>query len=236
MEYPNKELYEILYAKWLARERDLTDYADLREGMKCLDLCCGGMRLTKKIASKTLDTVLALDESTEMMPSVKEIYLFEKQFNNKSVKIVPERSTVANYFSRITCEKNRYSYIFCQQAINYWIKDFFSRDYNFYYYKRKIDNFYSSLKDQGFFIFNTFNTQPEEYSKKIYSFNGKKYEEINCLHNNKVYHVQICEGYPPYETVFDWITPNQYYNFLFPYFKIEKITENKSDIYICQKK
>lgn len=236
MKYPNKELYEILYAKWLARETDLTDYADLREGMNCLDLCCGGMRLTKKIASKTLNTVFGIDENEEMMPSVKEIYLFEKQFNNNSVKIVPERSNIASYFSRITCEEDKYSYIFCQQAINYWIKEFFSIDYNFYFYRRRIDNFNNSFKKNGILIFNTFNTKPENFSRKIYKFQQRNYEEINCLYNNKVYHVQLCNEYPPHETVFDWISREEFYKILSPYFHIKIITKGTSDIYICQKK
>ena len=45
---------------------------------------------------------------------------------------------------------------------------------------------------------------------KEYVLDDKSYLEISYLVDNKVHHIQVCEGYEPHFTVFDWISKEQY--------------------------
>ena len=71
---------------------------------------------------------------------------------------------------------------------------------------------------------------------KEYAIDGMSYLEISYLINNKVYHVQVCEGYEPHFTVFDWISKEQYVRLLSPYFELEIKDDGKSSLYICKRR
>ena len=64
----------------------------------------------------------------------------------------------------------------------------------------------------------------------------KNYIEISYLVNEKVYHIQVCEGYAPHFTMFDWISEEIYLKLLSPYFDIKIKDNGKSALYICKRK
>ena len=56
------------------------------------------------------------------------------------------------------------------------------------------------------------------------------------LKDNKVQHIQVCEGYEPHFTVFDWISKEQYKKLLSSHFDIEIKDDGKSSLYICKRR
>lgn len=86
----------------------------------------------------------------------------------------------------------KYTKVFCEQGINYWLLNI------------DIKKFSSLFEKDGLFIFNTFSNKPSSKPMiKKYILGDKSYLEISYLVENKVQHIQICEGYEPHSTVFD---------------------------------
>lgn len=126
-------------------------------------------------------------------------------------------------FIKKTDEK--YDKVFCQQAINYWLLHI------------DIENFSKLFNKNGIFVFNTFSNKPTEKPMiKSYQIDNKEYLEISYLIENKVYHIQIREGFEPHFTIFDWIPEKVYFKLLNPYFEIKKKDFGKTSIYICKRK
>jgi len=71
---------------------------------------------------------------------------------------------------------------------------------------------------------------------KEYVLDDKSYLEISYLVDNKVHHIQVCEGYEPHFTVFDWISKEKYEKLLSPYFNIEVKDDGKSSLYVCKRR
>ena len=94
------------------------------------------------------------------------------------------------------------------------------------------------MKVGGVFVFNTFNTRPSGTPKvKQYHYQDISFTEISYVNpDDKVYHVQIRQGYPPHIAEFKWISPEKFDEILSPYFKIERIIRNRTDYYRCVKK
>ena len=119
----------------------------------------------------------------------------------------------------------KYTKVFCEQAINYWLLNI------------DIKKFSSLFEKDGLFIFNTFSNKPSNKPMiKEYVLDDKSYLEISYLVDNKVHHIQVCEGYEPHFTVFDWISKEQYKELLSPYFDIDIKDDGKSSLYICKRR
>lgn len=93
------------------------------------------------------------------------------------------------------------------------------------------------MKKDGLFIFNTFSIKPSNKPMtKEYVLDDINYLEISYLIKNKVQHIQVCEGYEPHFTVFDWIPKKRYDEILSPYFDIKIKDDGKSALYICKRR
>lgn len=211
MKYPHYEIYEKLYKRYFEKGVDyLILPAELKEDDIVLDICGGNGRLTKKIY-QTTKFVTYLDKEKDMTPN---------ELKQLGIKVINEP---IEKFVKTNTQK--YTKVFCEQAINYWLK------------KIDIKSFSNIFKSGALFIFNTFSTKPSTKPMiKNYNISGKDYLEISYLVNGKVNHIQICENYAPHFTQFDWISKEQFFNLLSPYFEINLIENGKSALYICKRK
>ena len=211
MKYPKYYVYENLYKRYFLKGIDyFIESAELSLEDKILDICGGNGRLTKELIKYSSD-VSYLDKEKDMIP---------EDLEELGIRVYNES---IEEFVNNTNEK--YTKVFCEQAINYWLLNI---DVN------KFSNLFS--KD-ALFIFNTFSNKPTNKPKiKEYVIDNLNYLEISYLIDNKVYHVQVCEGYEPHFTVFDWISKEQYIELLSPYFDIEVKDDGKSALYKCKRR
>ena len=209
--YPKHEVYEELYKRFFKRkEQELIDLVDIQNGDKVLDVCGGNARLSRALLRYTTK-VSYLDQEKDMTP-----------IDLEQLGITVYHSSIQDFVKK---NEKKYQYVFCQQAINYWLLSI------------DIEKFSKLLVKNGVFLFNTFKNKPDTAPMiKEYEIEGKHYLEISYLVNDKVYHIQMCEGLPPHFTVFDWISEDQYQQLLSPYFEVEKITDQKTLIYKCRRK
>lgn len=209
--YPKHEVYEELYKRFFKRnERELIELADIKETDAVLDVCGGNARLSKALLDYTKN-VSYLDQEKDMTPK-----------DLESLGITVYHSSIEDFVEH---HPRQYQYIFCQQAINYWLLN------------TDMEKFSKLLVKNGTFIFNTFRNKPSSTPMiKEYEIEKKHYLEISYLVNNKVYHIQVCEGYEPHFTIFDWISEEMYQELLSPYFEVKKIIDQKTLIYKCRRK
>jgi len=211
MKYPKHEVYEKIYKRYFKKGVNyLIEEANLNERDKVLDICGGNGRLTKEL-KKTVNDVSYLDQEKDMIP--KELKKLGVTVYNQSIQ------------DFVCITNSKYNKIFCEQAINYWLL------------KIDICKFSNMIEKEGLFIFNTFSKKPTEKPMiKEYEIDGINYIEISYLVDQKVYHVQIREGFEPHFTIFDWISEEEYKNILSPYFHIKIIDDGKSALYVCRRK
>lgn len=211
MKYPKYTDYENMYKRYFEKGVSyLIEKADLNFSDKALDICGGNGRLTKELKKKC-NNVSYLDKEADMIPSeLKELGI---NVYNEDVE------------SFVNHSKEKYTKVFCEQAVNYWLLNI------------NIEKFSNIFEKDGLFIFNTFSNKPSVKPMiKEYEIENINYLEISYLVNNKVEHIQIREGYEPHFTKFDWISKEQYIQLLSPYFDLELIDDGKSAIYICKRK
>lgn len=211
MKYPKYFIYEELYKRYFLKGVDyFIKEANLTSKDKILDVCGGNGRLSKELI-KFSNNVSYLDKEKDMIPLDLE-QLGIKVYNDSIEDFVKNSN-------------EKYTKVFCEQAINYWLLYI------------DIKKFSSFFEKDGLFIFNTFSNKPSKKPMiKEYILDDKSYLEISYLVENKVHHIQICEGYEPHFTVFDWISKEQYEKLLLPYFDIEIKNESKSSLYICKRR
>lgn len=211
MKYPKYTDYEKMYKRYFNKGVEyLIDIADLQNKDKVLDICGGNGRLTKELLIRC-DDVSYLDRESDMIP---------EDLGKLGIKVYNE-----DIESFVNHSKEKYSKVFCEQAINYWLLNI------------NIEKFSNIFLPNGLFIFNTFSSMPTKIPMiKQYNIDGINYLEISYLVNNKVEHIQIREGYPPHFTEFDWIPKEQYSELLSPYFTIERYDNGKSSLYKCMRK
>ncbi len=211
MKYPKYHIYEKMYRRYFLKGVDyFVKEANLSSDDKILDICGGNGRLSKELI-KFSNNVSYIDKEKDMIP-----------LDLKQLGIKVYNDSIEN-FVHTTNEK--YTKVFCEQAINYWLLNV------------DIKKFSSLFEKGGLFIFNTFFNKPSNKPMiKKYILDGKSYLEISYLVGNKVYHVQVCEGYKPHFTVFDWISKKQYEKLLSPYFDIEVKNDGKSLLYKCKRR
>lgn len=211
MKYPKYYIYENLYKRYFLKGVDyFIKEVCITSKDKVLDICGGNGRLTKELIKFTAD-VSYLDKEQDMIPSDLE-KLGVKVYNDSIESFVNNTN-------------KKYTKVFCEQAINYWLLNI------------DIKKFSNIFEKDGFFIFNTFSNKPSNNPMiKKYVLDNISYLEISYLINNKVHHIQVCEGYEPHFTVFDWISKEQYLKLLLPYFHIEIKNDGKSSLYICKRR
>ena len=211
MKYPKYSDYEEIYKRYFSKGVDyLIKNASLNINDKALDICGGNGRLTKELVKKC-SHVSYLDREKDMIPN-----------ELSELGIIVYNDTVENFVKR-TSEK--YTKVFCEQAINYWLLNI------------DIEQFSKIFEKNALFIFNTFSSKPPKIPIiKEYSIEGICYLEISYLVGNKVEHIQICEGYKPHITEFDWIPENHFKEILSPYFDITVKDDGKSALYVCRRR
>ncbi len=211
MKYPKYDIYEMMYKRYFNKGVDyLIKEGDLKKDDFVLDICGGNGRLTKEVLKYTKN-VSYVDREKDMIPL---------ELEEMGVKVYNEK--IEDF---VNMGKNKYTKVFCEQAINYWLL------------KIDVEKLASIIKKDGLFIFNTFIKEPTiKPMIKTYDLEGISYMEISYLVDKKVKHVQICEGLSPHFTEFDWISEEDYKNILEPYFDITIKKENNSALYICRRK
>ena len=211
MKYPKYTDYEKMYKRYFNKGVEyLIDKANVKKDDKVLDICGGNGRLTKELLKKC-NNVSYLDKESDMIP---------EELETLGIKVYNE--DIENFVNH---SKEKYNKVFCEQAINYWLLNI------------DINKFSNIFLNDGLFIFNTFSNMPTKTPMiKQYTIDGINYLEISYLVNNKVEHIQIREGYPPHFTEFDWISQEQFYNLLSPYFDIELFDDGKSALYKCKRR
>ncbi len=191
MKYPKGETYEALYLRYLdkAKMEEFIQMGGPLHGANIVDLCGGTGRLSAFICEHNPTArCLLVDASADMSLEVPQRYPV-------SLEVMDAQS-----FLQYTADK--FSHVFCQQAINYWFTPELMKDV------------YRILKPQGVFIFNTFSKCPPltpMTKRYVLEEEGKASEflEISWKDANEdlVHHVQIREGYPPHTTAFKWVPP-----------------------------
>ena len=211
MKYPHYSIYENLYKRFFDKGVNyLIDEADVQTDDRVLDICGGNGRLTKELR-KRCQNVSYLDQEKDMIPE--DLDGWGIKIYNSSIEKFVESADI------------RYTKVFCEQAINYWL---LSVD---------LEKFSNIFEKGGLFVFNTFSCKPPAKPMiKEYEIDNKSYIEISYLVNGEVYHIQVCEGYAPHFTTFDWISKEKYLQMLSPFFEVQVKDNGKSSLYICKRK
>jgi len=211
MKYPKYYIYENLYRRYFLKGVDyFIKEADLVSDDRVLDICGGNGRLSKELIKFT-SNVSYLDKEKDMIP-----------VELKQLGVEVYNDSIENFIDNAN---QKYTKVFCEQAINYWLLNV------------NVKKFSDLFEKDGVFIFNTFSNKPSNKPMiKEYILDDKNYLEISYLIDNKVHHIQVCEGYEPHFTVFDWISEEQFKKLLSPYFDIEIKNDGKSSLYICKRR
>ena len=211
MKYPKYYIYENLYRRYFLKGVDyFIKEADLVSDDRVLDICGGNGRLSKELIKFT-SNVSYLDKEKDMIP-----------VELKQLGVEVYNDSIENFINNAN---QKYTKVFCEQAINYWLLNV------------NVKKFSNLFEKDGLFIFNTFSNKPSNKPMiKEYILDDKNYLEISYLIDGKVYHIQVCEGYEPHITVFDWISEEQFKKLLSPYFDIEIKNDGKSSLYICKRR
>jgi SAM-dependent methyltransferase len=209
MPYPDHDRYRRLYARYFQgnRTEQLLDLAGDLKGKRVVDLCGGGGRLTRAATERGAKVTL-VDESLAMITPVTEA----------AESCIRGVVTWLQSFSA-----GGYQAMFCQQAVNYWL------------IPEIVDNLADSLEPGGLFIFNTFNRKPSPIpTLKQYELEGARFAEASWLSGgDMVEHVQMREGEPPHTTRFQWISPEDFSQWLGPRFDAVETQEGAASVWRC---
>lgn len=229
----SREKYELLYQVYFGRPvDDLLNAAGGVKGKNIVDIGAGGMRLSKRAIELGCKRLCIVEPAKKMLPVVpstaecSELYK-HPDFKNNLYWVINSKIEDADMYGDIdtAVEDGRYDIAFCQQAVNYWLSD------------GALANVSALLTDTGKFVFNTFNTKPPTTpTTKRYVINNKVYCELYQLIDDKVHHIQMCEGETPHFTSFRWISPTEFSTALKKHFSvISRIPDGATDIYVCDK-
>lgn len=233
MNYPNKDRYQSLYARYVSGvagrpvEEMLSLAGDLR-GKRVLDLCGGAGELAIAAKQAGASESLLVDQSESMFD--------ETELNHRGVKC---HVLEVEHWLRIPKLLKPFDVVFCRQAVNYWLNATTAESL----VCRGNDN----IGTGGKFIFNTFNTAPPKApTAKCYEllngvvspiddepYDGPVFVEVSWLVDDVVHHVQCREGYAPHVTQFRWISPDEFREILSPWFDVDVQTHGRTDMYVC---
>jgi len=207
--------YNILYKRFLKRgPGQMLDLAGFKARDSFLDLCTGTGRASFEVFKRGASNVVAVDKDGEKL---------SRRFGEEMFCGM----TVRQFFDEH--KDMKFDCIFCQQAINYWLKEEG-------YVKDSIAKLVAkALTSNGKFVFNTFNKEPsEEIIVKEYKLDGLHYAEVSQLVGGIVHHGQFCDGAHPDHQEFAWISSEEFMTILKPYFKTITIhSDGPTDIYVC---
>jgi ubiquinone/menaquinone biosynthesis C-methylase UbiE len=219
-----------IYNRFLKRgPGQMLDLAGFKDGDSFLDLCCGTGRATIEAVNRGASSGFAIDRiSSKISPEFKKTGFGHYQHGPIKFRVWEVREFL-NQVAEYAPEDERFDCIFCQQAINYWLKT--KDDIK----KTSAELVSNILTPNGKFVFNTFNTKPsEDISVKEYEIDGVHYAEVSQLVDGVVHHGQFCEGLIPDHQEFDWISSEEFMTLLKPYFKNISIhSYGPTDIYVC---
>lgn len=214
-QYPSKEVYYDLYKRFQSRDPyELVNYYQSPLDQKSiLDVCAGNGRLSQSIVDKGHKSfIYLLDKEITMLPEI-------ENSGFAGIYSMDVYNFIEEYY-----KDEKFDVIFCQQAINYWLKHV------------DIEKFSKMFKQKGQFIFNTFNKKPGTFSSptiKEYEIGNDKFLEISYIENKRVYHIQIMNNQKPHLTSFDWLSDKKINKLLSPYFDIKKYVDGTTSIYNC---
>ncbi len=216
--YPDHGTYEALYAKYLERGVDeIIGALPKVAGALVLDLCGGNGRLSRALLKGRARRVILVDQESAMVPNDLVYTEAKFRFLKGDVPYILSYLLVHN--------KEAFDYVVCQQAINYWL----SAD--------AAQGLCWIMRSGGVFVFNTFNEKPSETPQvKQYVHGGHSFVETAWCTGDVVHHVQVRDGMQPHYTTFKWISPDQYREWLEPYFVVEEKRNGRSSLYVCTKK
>ena len=211
MKYPDHVTYARVYARYLTGKRtsQLLDAAGPLADKDVLDLCAGGGRLSL-MAQERGARVTAVDSSPDMAeglpPGVRSF-----------IQDVPD-------WLQLSGSPDMFDAVFCQQAVNYWLTPTLAETLS------------HVIRPGGLFVFNTFNRKPSPVPTiKQYALEGVQFVESSWLSaGNQVEHVHMREGEPPHTTRFSWISPEQYSEWLSPYFEAKEHQEGATSLWVCR--
>ena len=223
----NCDSYNMLYKRFLKRgPGQMLDLAGFKKGDSFLDLCCGTGRASIEARSRGASKIIGVDETGKKLSC--EVDLWGVFNVTGSIKFY--ECTVSQFFEDIKDSPDmKFDCIFCQQAINYWLRE------DNHGRKPCAELISKALTPTGKFIFNTFNKKPsEEIVVKEYKIDNVHYAEVSQLVDGFVYHGQFCDGFEPDHQEFRWISPEEFMSLLKPYFKNISVHEDgPTDIYVC---
>lgn len=221
MKYPKLENYRKLYARYLSDNgRHVSQLLDLAadnfNGGRILDLCGGGGEIALAARDRGAGYVLIIDNCKKMV-----------DYDILKSKVIEYGAYhVAEWLHDEWYTWEPFDYVFCRQAVNYWLDEDAAEDLS------KI------MLTGGVFVFNTFNKKPSPNPKvKQYVFEGVEFVEVSWLGaDDMVHHVQCREGMRPHMTSFKWISPEQYMEWLSPWFEVATVIDGNTTLYRCKKK
>jgi len=231
----NHEQYTKLFPDFLARSpKPLVEAArptSPPDNPEVLDLCCGNGRLGVWVLEHVARSTVTFVDSAMDTAVVDHMNAIRNKHNGHDgggyahyALSGAEEYLAIRYYSDVDA-------IFCQQAINYW----FSAE--------GAEMVAETLKPNGVFVFNTFNTPPDEQPTVCtYSpTDGRSYlmnDDITAVTyriGDLVYTTRHRPGVPPMTQCFDWISREQFASWLDPWFEVERRSHNNSDLYICRR-
>lgn len=222
-EYPPLHQYKILYARFMKDEgvQRLLSSAGSLDGKKVLDLCAGGLRITKGALKQKASYVSIVEQEAVMFPMTLPDADRTRFYISSVEKFLRSQSGLLCLFPPI------FDVVFCQQAINYWLS------------AECAVQLCGIMKPGAVFLFNTFaQCPPSKPTINGYQYDGRDYMEINWYEqkSNLIHHVQITPELPPHTTSFKWISAEDYTVMLSPYFDLEVTQFDRSVVYKCVKK
>jgi 2-polyprenyl-3-methyl-5-hydroxy-6-metoxy-1,4-benzoquinol methylase len=219
MDYPDRDTYELLYARYVGEHGqpidDLLVYGGDLTGKCVLDLCGGAGDIAKAAKAKGAAKVVLMDRAPQMS-NAKELY---------EVHGVESYHTDVDSYLRNVLIFDPYDVVFCRQAVNYWLN---------------ADNaklISKMMNPGGLLVFNTFNKRPPELpTVREYVLDNKQYMEVFwCCPDQTVHHVQCCEGMEPHVTKFRYIGFMEFHKWLSPYFGYQHFSGPKSSTFVCRR-
>ncbi|MFA5024195.1 MAG: class I SAM-dependent methyltransferase [Patescibacteria group bacterium] len=225
MSYANitSEQYELLYKRYFARSvDDLLLAGGSIEGKNIIDICAGTCRLSKRAIELKCGGVWTIEPSYNMIP--KDFWEDNIGLNRISTFKIEDALSFYKHHPEFFGLSGPFDFAFCQQGINYWFDE------------KVLSDLVSILNPGAKFVFNTFNTRPEEkLTIKQYTIDGVGYCEVYQLDKDMVCHFQACDGIKPHYTEFKWISPETFDSVLNKVFKkVDCRIDGRTSIYVCE--
>lgn len=218
--YADIAAYNEMYARYLKNPYELLDWAGDVKGKAVWDLCCGGGDLTRMAVERGASFVIAVDSCRWMLKTLRE----DKEAGGlRNVSI--EKMKIESFLPWAMATKTPPDVVMCRQAVNYWMTE------------HNVLSLAGCMKPGSVFVFNTFCECPTRKPMvKEYELDGKNFVEVSWLVGKQVLHVQIREGMPAHTTEFMWISPDDYFRMLSPYFDLLVKTRGKTALYHCTRR